>query len=117
MLMKWVLKDYLNRHEVTPYQLAKATGLSVNTVYPLARGEAQRISLDTLQTVLDALDGLTGDRVELADLLERSQKPLDLAEAGLEDWAAALAEIDADVPPEELAAWNEAFERASRPHR
>ena len=69
--MKWVLKDYLNRHEVTPYQLAKATGLSVNTVYPLARGEAQRISLDTLQTVLDALDKLTGKRVELGDVLER----------------------------------------------
>lgn len=70
--MKWVLKDYLNRHEVTPYQLAKATGLSVNTVYPLARGEAQRISLDTLQTVLDALDKLTGERVELSDVLERA---------------------------------------------
>ncbi len=115
--MRWTLKDYLTEHNLTPYQLAKVTGLSVNTVYPLARGEAKGIRLDTLQTVLDALDELTGEQVDVTDLLERSQKPLDLAEAGLEDWAAALAEIDADVPPEELAAWNEAFERASRPHR
>lgn len=118
--MKWTLKDYLNRHELTPYQLAKATGLSVNTVYPLARGEAKGIQLETLQTVLNALDKLTGEQVELNDLLEReatAQDDADLAEAGLADFAAALEEIDSDVPPEELAAWDAAFEQASRPNR
>lgn len=69
--MKWTLKDYLNQHDLTPYQLAKLTGLSVNTIYPLARGEAQRVSLETLQTVLDALDQLTGTRVSVTDILER----------------------------------------------
>lgn len=69
--MRWTLKDYLTQHNLTAYQLAKATGLSVNTIYPLARGEAQRVSLDTLQTVLDALDNLTGKRVDVSDLLER----------------------------------------------
>lgn len=69
--MRWTLKDYLNRHDLTAYQLAKATGLSVNTVYPLARGEAKGIQLETLQTVLSALDELTGERVELGDVLER----------------------------------------------
>ncbi len=52
--MKWTLKDYLTEHNLTPYQLAKVTGLSVNTVYPLARGEAKGIRRDPLQTVLDA---------------------------------------------------------------
>lgn len=69
--MKWMLKEYLTRHDLTAYQLAKATGLSVNTIYPLARGEAQRVSLETLQTVLGALDELTGERVSLTDVLER----------------------------------------------
>jgi DNA-binding Xre family transcriptional regulator len=72
--MKWTLKDYLAEHDLTPYQLAKATGLSVNTVYPLARGEAKGIQLETLQTVLSALDDLTGKRVELGDLLERDDE-------------------------------------------
>ncbi|ADI13561.1 transcriptional regulator, XRE family [Truepera radiovictrix DSM 17093] len=69
--MRWTLKEYLNRHGLTAYQLAKASGLSVNTIYPLARGEAQRVSLDTLQTVLDTLDKLTGQRVNVTDVLER----------------------------------------------
>lgn len=69
--MKWKLKELLARENVTAYQLAKQTGLSVNTIYPLARGEAKRVSLDTLQTVADALDGLTNKRVSVCDLLER----------------------------------------------
>ena len=111
--MRWTLRDYLTRHNLTPYQLAKTTGLSVNTVYPLARGEAQRVSLETLQTVLDALDELTGQRVELADVLERSvePEPVDLTEVGLADYKDALDEIDADVDPDELREWYAAFER------
>jgi DNA-binding Xre family transcriptional regulator len=69
--MRWTLKDYLARHDLTAYQLAKATGLSVNTIYPLARGEAKGIQLETLQTLLDALDELTGERVRITDVLER----------------------------------------------
>ena len=83
--MKWTLKDYLNRHEVTPYQLAKATGLSVNTVYPLARGEAKGIQLETLQTVLSALDELTGERVALTDVLEREDDVFEFAEGEVPD--------------------------------
>jgi Helix-turn-helix. len=72
--MKWLLKDYLNEHQLTAYQLAKETGLSLNTIYPLARGETQRISLETLQTVIDGLDKLTGRRVEVTDILERADE-------------------------------------------
>lgn len=75
-----MLKDYLIQNDLTAYQLAKATGLSVNTIYPLARGEAQRVSLDTLQTVLDALDGLTGKRVSVSDVLERETSEYEFAD-------------------------------------
>lgn len=79
--MKWILRDYLSRHDLTPYQLAKATGLSVNTIYPLARGEAQRVSLETLQTVLEALDGLTGKRASVSDVLERETSEYEFGDA------------------------------------
>ncbi len=69
--MRWLLKNYLAQNDLTPYQLVKTTGLSANTIYPLARGETQRISLDTLQTVLDGLDSLTGKQVNVTDILER----------------------------------------------
>ncbi len=72
--MKWTLKEYLTRHDLTAYQLAKESGLSVNTIYPLARGEAKGIQLETLQTVIDALDELTGKRVNVTDLIERENE-------------------------------------------
>lgn len=69
--MKWTLKEHLDKHGVTPHQLAMKAGLSVNTVYPIARGEAKRVDLQTLDRVIDALDGLTGKRLSVCDLLER----------------------------------------------
>ena len=79
-----------------------------------------RVDLVVLDKVITGLEQLTGQTVTFNDLLEReatTQSDADLAEAGLGDYAAALAEIDSDVPPEELAAWNAAFEQASRPDR
>jgi DNA-binding Xre family transcriptional regulator len=69
--MKWKLKSYLDEHDLTPHQLALEAKLSVNTVYPMARGRAERVSLRTLDKVAAALDKLTGQRVSMCDLLER----------------------------------------------
>jgi DNA-binding Xre family transcriptional regulator len=69
--MRWKLKELLDRENVTAYQLVKQSGLSTNTIYPLTRGEAKRVSLETLQTIVEALDGLTSKRVSVCDLLER----------------------------------------------
>ncbi len=68
--MRWKLQDYLERHNLNAHRLVKASGLSSNTVYPMTRGEAQRVSLATLETVLLALRDLTGERVAIGDLLE-----------------------------------------------
>lgn len=69
--MKWKLKSYLDDHDLTPHQLALESKLSVNTIYPMARGKAERVSLQTLDKVATALDNLTGQRVSVCDLLER----------------------------------------------
>lgn len=69
--MKWKLKSYLDAYDLTPHQLALEAKLSVNTIYPMARGKAERVSLQTLDRVIDTLDHLTGERVSLCDLLER----------------------------------------------
>lgn len=68
--MKWKLRSYLDRHGLTPHQLALESKLSVNTVYPMARGQAARISLRTMDKTIEALRSLTGERVDIADLLE-----------------------------------------------
>ncbi len=69
--MKWKLKDYLEQHDITAHQLALEAKLSLNSVYPAVRGEAERVSLATLDRMLTALDKLTGERAELGDVLER----------------------------------------------
>ena len=68
--MKWMLKETLKRHKLSAYQLRKASGLSVNTVYPMVRGEAERVSLATLDRVIETLRELSGERVVVGDVLE-----------------------------------------------
>lgn len=73
--MKWKLNQYLAKHQISPHQLMVATGLSVNTVYPIARGEAKRISLETLDRLLFALRELTQEPVDIGDLLSYEETP------------------------------------------
>lgn len=68
--MKWKLKQYLEEHGLTPHALSRESNLSTATIYPMARGQAERISLQTMDRVIDALRSLTGERVDIADLLE-----------------------------------------------
>ena len=70
MAVKWTLKEVLEAHDVSPYQLRKASGLSANTVYPMVRGHAKRVSLATLTRTLAALRQLTGKRFRVGDLLK-----------------------------------------------
>ena len=71
--MRWKLKGYLEEHGVTAHALALESKLSLNSVYPVVRGTAERISLATLDRMLSALDQLTGEHASLADVLERDE--------------------------------------------
>jgi Cro/C1-type HTH DNA-binding domain len=64
------LGKYLSAHDITPYRLVKASGLASNTVYALARGPAQRIDLATVSTILATLEQLTGQSVDISEILE-----------------------------------------------
>ncbi len=70
-MVTWKLREYLDRHEVSAYALTKVTDLAPSTVYALARGAQGRVDLEVLDKVLSALEGLTGERVSVCDLLER----------------------------------------------
>lgn len=70
MATKWKLEEFLNSHGITVYELAKHTKLSRNSLYKLVK-DPQAIRFDTLDDLLPVLDQLTGERVEVSDLLER----------------------------------------------
>ncbi len=70
-MLRWRLRDYLNEHNLSAYALTRAADVAPNTVYALARGDSERISLEVFDKVLTALEKLTGQPVGVSDLLER----------------------------------------------
>lgn len=82
-MLRWKLRDYLDRHNVSAYALTRVADVAPNTVYALARGDSERISLEVFDKVLAGLEQLTGRPVGVADLLERE---VDDLEAQTRDW-------------------------------
>jgi DNA-binding Xre family transcriptional regulator len=73
-MVKWKLKALLEANNLSAYALSRAAGVAPNTVYGLARGEHERISLKVLSEVIRTLEELTGKRVSVCDLLEYERK-------------------------------------------
>lgn len=80
---RWKLAEYLEKRGFSAYALAKASGITQpNTIYRIAKPgkEPTRIDLPTLTYVLDGLRKLTGEDVQIADVLEYvpdAGKPID----------------------------------------
>ena len=68
------LGKYLEQHSITSYNLIKESGLASNTIYALARKPAQRIDLDTVSTILNTLERITGKEVSITDVLENTSE-------------------------------------------
>ncbi|WP_407543725.1 helix-turn-helix transcriptional regulator (plasmid) [Deinococcus radiomollis] len=82
-MMRLNLGGYLQRRNLTPYRLVKESGLAQATVYNMARVPAQRVDLDTVSTLLKALERLTGEQVTMDDLLEETAVAESLTAAGV----------------------------------
>jgi hypothetical protein len=72
MTIRLNLNRFLERHAISTYRVVKETTgkLAPNTVYDLARRPAQRIDLQTVGQVVNALERITGETVTINDLLE-----------------------------------------------
>lgn len=72
-MVRWRLADFLEDRGLTAYALGKASGTTrMNTIYRIARrgDEPTRVDLPTLALVLDGLRKLTGEPVNIMDVLE-----------------------------------------------
>ena len=76
--MAWKVKDFLSRHNKTPYALWKAVegDLSRNTVYAIAAGEPDGVNFKTLTTLITGMEKLTGQTVALSDVIEVVREPV-----------------------------------------
>lgn len=68
--MRWKVKAYLEKHNITPYRLWKESGLAQTTVYALSHDKGERIDLTTLGTLIETLERLTRRQIEPGELLE-----------------------------------------------
>ena len=73
-IIRWKLHEYLDKHSLTAYRLATTLDSHTRapTIYRLAREDVElsRIDFSVLATVIDGLRELTGEDVDLTDLLE-----------------------------------------------
>lgn len=86
MTVRIVLDDYLAAHGLSTNQLAKAAAgkAARGSIYALASGATTRVDLNTLGSVVEALEQLTGERVRFDDLLERVEAgPAGMSRAGV----------------------------------
>ncbi len=128
VLIKLRFGELLRQRGITPNKLAMAGyGLSRNTVYGLANPSKERVrlDLDVLASAMVALEKATGQAVTINDVLEVIEEPLEEMDGETKAWldgaayamADRLAEIEKDVPPEELKAWHASFKGKGTPVR
>lgn len=110
----WTLAETLQRYGQKAPALAKASGLSKNTVYDILNGKSRAVTLETLDKLLNGLERLTGTALTPNDLIGRAvQSDIDpellaqLANIPAFNWQ----EVRAQLPSwtEEERAANEQF--------
>ena len=67
--VRWTVRPLLDRHALSAYRLMKETGLARGTVYRLVNGETNTLNAETLDKVMTALRHLTGEDIQIDDLL------------------------------------------------
>ena len=78
--IRWKLNKFLSEHDLTAYRLATTLDSHTRTptIYRLAKEdlELSRIDFNVLATIIDGLRELTGKKVDITDLLEYVEEPL-----------------------------------------
>lgn len=68
------LRQFLDAHGLTAYQLAKGAGMAEQTVYSIVRGHRQP-SADSLNSILNALSRLIGRTVDIGEVYTFTADP------------------------------------------
>ena len=103
----WTLAQTLQRRGITTHALIKVSGLSKGTVYDIVNGKSQGVTLETVDKLLSGLEQLTGQRMTLDAVLDRSEPDDPYAHLFVHTEPFNWEEIQKLIPawtPEELAA-------------
>jgi len=68
-MVTWNLKPILDERKITRYALSKRSGLAMGTIYAMYDNRSKQVGLETLSSLLKALRELTGEEVDMGDVL------------------------------------------------
>ena len=68
--VRWKVYEILEAHDISPYRLMKESGLAQGTVYRLVKGDTSTVNAETLDRVMTTLRRLTGQHLQISDLLD-----------------------------------------------
>ena len=69
-MIRWRLHELLKANKITQYRLQQESGVSRTTIRDMVHNRRQRPDLVTLNSVMNAVNRLTGRRMTLNDFLE-----------------------------------------------
>ncbi|UQN10146.1 helix-turn-helix transcriptional regulator [Deinococcus sp. QL22] len=69
-MFTWKLQTTLDTRNITRYALQKESGVPMNTVRAMYDGQTTRVDFSVLDRVLEALCTMTGEELQLSDVLE-----------------------------------------------
>ncbi len=70
IMVRWKLKEILEKEGITAYRLWKSAGSNPHTVYRWAYRPPKALDLEVAEAILKALRALTGKPYSLCDLIE-----------------------------------------------
>lgn len=103
MSIQWRLKEYLTEHRIKPGELAKLTEgkLSRTAIYGLIQdAPPQGVNFATLNAILPALERITGEPVEVGDLIAYEPVRLPTQKAS---WRKLIGALDDPDSPGDVA--------------
>ncbi|MNJ00973.1 hypothetical protein D3C73_1604570 [compost metagenome] len=70
MVIKLKLEETLSDAGITRNALAREAKVRPNLIYDMCEGKTKRIDLETLGTIIDTLNAITGRSYTLTDIIE-----------------------------------------------
>ncbi|MDR6883576.1 DNA-binding Xre family transcriptional regulator [Bacillus sp. 3255] len=64
------LNEVLESADVTKNALAREAKVRPNLIYDLCEGKTKRIELETMSTIIETLEEMTGNTYSISDILE-----------------------------------------------
>ena len=68
--VRWKVYEILREYDISTYRLMKESGLAQGTVYRLVKGDTSTVNAETLDRVMTTLRRLTGEQLQISDLIE-----------------------------------------------